>query len=147
MCAQKSVKVPLRIPFPAVIDVSIGIGILLIGRMFLSLGLLPLRGIQLREEGGSVGESVVDAGDIQAIGEGKGLPIDLSTSDDEHLLLACAQRQGLGKRSADLTAWEIGIGLGRQNDIPAIGQGVRQRLEGLATHDDGMSGGQCLEPF
>ena len=90
MRAQKSVKVPLRIPFPAVIDVGIGIGILLIGWMCLSLYLLPLCGIQLREEGGSVGESVVDAGDIQAIGEGKGLLIDLSTSDDEHLLLACA---------------------------------------------------------
>ena len=92
MCAQKSVKESLRIPFPTIINIGIGIGVLLIGWMLLPLSLLPLYSIQLWEECSRFGEGVVDIGDIQLVGEGERLLIDLSASDDKHLLFACAAR-------------------------------------------------------
>ena len=92
MCAQKSVKEPLRIPFPTIINIGIRIGVLFIRRMLLSIGFFPLCSIQLWEECSRFGESMVDIGDIQFVSKGERLPIDLSASDDKYLLFACAAR-------------------------------------------------------
>ena len=79
-------KRPLRFPFPPIINIGIGIGVLLVGFVLFAFHFVPLRRIERRKEDVRLVEKVVDTGDIEPVGQLDSLLINLAATDDEHLL-------------------------------------------------------------
>ena len=71
--------------------------------------------------------------------------IDTRPSDDVDILVFSAVLESFFKRWIDVTALES-LRATTQNDVTTIGQGsLRQGKEGVAPHDDRMTGGEGLE--
>ena len=130
-----------------VINETIREAMLLVRRMSLAAGHLPYGRVNFGEEGIGLCRCIVNVGDAELVGYRQGFLIDTRPSDDVNFLIGTAGREGSFQRVETLGTRELDV-LTRKHDVAAVGQGTfRQRLEGLATHDDGMAGGQCLEAF
>ena len=109
---------------------------------------LPAGGGYFREEGVGTRGDGLNYGDLQAVGQGEGLGIDLGASDYESLCLAGVAGHGEGgfQGGCGLCAGEVGRGIVGQDDVPAVGEGAFGKGgEGLASHYYGMAGGQGFE--
>jgi len=107
----------------------------------------PYRRVYLGEEGVRLFRGVLDVGDVEGIGQRKGFLIYAGSADDEHFFFGLASGQGCFQRGIALRSRELDV-LTAQDDVAAVGQGtLRQGLEGAASHDDGVAGGERLEAF
>lgn len=85
--------------------------------------------------------------DIEAVGQRKSSGIQAGTADDEDFFLVGAGLQGLFQRAEAFRSGPLPF-LSAQHDVAAVGQcPFGERLERLASHDNGMPRGQGLESF
>ena len=122
-------------------------GVTFVGRMGIAENGQPVAAVSKGEEGIGILWQIVDEGDIELLRQRQGLAIDAGTSEDEDLFLSrLAGSKGSGKGGEDFGAREGEGGVVAQDEVTAVGQGtVRERLEGLASHDDGMARSKRLE--
>lgn len=112
---------------------------LLVGGMFVQGCLVPV----VRVEGRKVGIALyglVKVGNVHNLDEGQGLEVQLATTDKEQFgSVFGGLLDGLLDAMSNETAFGGGVcGLSGDNDIGALGQGATDRLEGFATHNNGM---------
>ena len=120
---------------------------LLVGLMLFLEGDIPLAAIKVREESIGLLRSVVYFSQAKAVGKGQSLGIDTRAANDIDFLIFGTACEGCGKRGESLCSGEV-FRASSEDDIPAIGQRtLRQAVECLAPHDDGMPCRQGLETF
>ncbi len=78
---------------PLVIDETVSVGVPLIGLMRLVEGEIPFQFIEIREESVGMGWRIIDQRQAETVGEGHGLAIDGSSSDDINFLISTARCQ------------------------------------------------------
>ena len=89
----------------------------------------------------------VDPCQVETIGPGQGLGVNLRAPTDERLLfpVLSGHPEGLIERVSNLTARGFIIGIAGQDIHLAAGQGLANALVGLAANDEMMPHGQSLE--
>lgn len=108
----------------------------------------PYGGIDGREIGIGLWCLVVYFGQAQAVGQRKCLTVDAFAANDVDVFIAAAMFQRLLQTGEHFGTRTYGGGVGRQDDVPPVGQrAFGQRLKSFTSHDDGVSGGQCFETF
>ena len=84
------------------------------------------------------------AREIEAIGTGQRLGVDLGAADHEELLVGAEERRGFVERMHDAAAGDFDP-LARDDHVGAVGQRPAERLVGLAAHDHGVARGEAPE--
>ncbi len=120
-----------------------GIGVLLVAWVVGAFGAAPC--VEGREEGIGLFRHVVDDGEQQLVGLVEQLRIDGCAADDVHLLVVVACVQCLVKRGIAFGTIDVPEAAAH-HDVAAVGQSsFGQRVEGLPTHQHGMSAGGGTE--
>lgn len=127
-------------------------GVTLICGVVFAEGFEPICGVEIGEEGVSLGWSVVNTRQAEAVGKREGFAIDRGTADDEDILRVCIRLlrslltvgKGFRQGAEEVGTGKIsGVATMRKNDVATIGQcAVRKGTEGVAAHDNGIADGE-----
>lgn len=104
---------------------------------------MPLRRVDQREES-IAGKCRINLGHDQSICPCDGIAIDLRATDDEDFTLAGGIDCVIKRIHRLNTSMRPGRIAGHHY-IASVGQRATNSVEGLATHDDGVTGGDALE--
>ena len=90
--------------------------------------------------------SAEHARQVEAVGQGQGLRINLRAADDEDLVVPGEQREGLAERMRHRATGNLRL-LPRNDHIGTVRERAPERFVGFAAHDHGMPRRDGLEMF
>ena len=105
----------------------------------------PLRFVPLGEMRVAL-VSAEHARQVEAVGQGQGLRINLRAADDENLVVPGKQRDGLPERMNHPAAGDFDL-LARNDHIGTVRERAPERFVGFAAHDHGVPRRDGLEMF
>ena len=118
------------------------------GELLASGELLAGYVLPLGADGGEAGVALElggDVGDVELVGQGHCLAVDLATADDEVLLCGVAEGYRLVERGGHLAPLDAERGVAGDDDVASAGQGSAYRLVGLAPHNHRLAHRHLLE--
>ena len=110
----------------------------------LLLDLLPLITLVIREEGVSLHRQL-NMGQIETIGARQSLGVQLTATDDHHLLAVGQHRQRSLQRRSHIDACRLPLGIAADHQIPPTRQRTANRFKGAAPHHHRLTHGDRLE--
>ena len=126
-----------------VVNEGVGLVVLLVRGMLLTTHFAP--SLVFGEEGVGVGWRVVNLREAETVSKGKRLLVDAGATYYIYVLVGSAMGDGFFQRAVGVATRKCGLRTA-YDDVATVGQSaLGERLEGAASHYDGMTCGECLE--
>ena len=137
-CLNSSLSLRLHI-----VNEGVGLVVLLVRGMLLTTHFAP--SLVLGEEGVGVSWRVVNLSEAETVSKGERLFVDACATYYIYVLVSSAMGDGFFQRAVGVATRKRSLRTA-YDDVATVGQSaLGERLEGAASHYDGMTCGECLE--